>query len=94
MNGIEVAGAKTKVVFVEKTAGPNSVNDLTQRCIDGDVTRCVRAIGADDDWSDLVLLNLARGKGQVKSEIDRIKRGKTARGVSTCDKPHRSMAVY
>jgi hypothetical protein len=29
-----------------------------------------------------VLMKLARGKGQVKREVDRIKQGKTSRGVS------------
>lgn len=82
-NGIEVGGDKDKklVIFVEKTAGPNSINDNIRAAIDGDITRCVRAVGADDDWSDLKLMELARGTEQMKREVDRIKRGKNARGV-------------
>ena len=81
-NGIEVDADKKIVVFVERTAGPNSTNDVIRNCIEGDASRCVRAVGADDDWSDMMLMRLARGKGQTKREVDRIKRGKTARGVS------------
>ena len=82
-NGIEVhGGTKKTVIFVDKQPGPNSINDVIQNCINGDASRCVRATGADDDWSDGALLTLARGKQQIKRDIDRIKRGNTARGVS------------
>lgn len=81
-NGIEIPGDKKTVVFVERTAGPNSINDVIQNCINGDASRCVRAVGVDEEWSDMALMKLARGKGQTKREVDRIKRGKTAKGVS------------
>ncbi|KAF1938088.1 hypothetical protein EJ02DRAFT_458169 [Clathrospora elynae] len=77
-NGIEVAGDNRAFVFVEKTAGPNSANDIIQNCIDGDASRCVRAIGSGED-DDRKLMKLARGNSQIKREVDRIKRGKTAR---------------
>ena len=81
-NGIIVPGDQTKtVIFVERQPGPNSINDLLRNCIEGDATRCVRALDADSDWSDNVLLTFARGKNKLKREVDRIKRGKTARGV-------------
>lgn len=84
-NGIEIVGdIKKAVVFVEKAEGPNSINDVIRNCIDGDASRCVRAIGADED-SDAVLMKLARGKGVNKRDVDRIKSGKTARGVSNTD---------
>ncbi|KAF2126246.1 hypothetical protein P153DRAFT_323456 [Dothidotthia symphoricarpi CBS 119687] len=79
-NGIEIAGDKKAVVFVEKQPGPTSINDVIQNCIDNDMTRCVRVYEADDSWSDMVLMKLARGKGVGKRDVDRIKRGKTARG--------------
>ncbi|KAF2864744.1 hypothetical protein BDV95DRAFT_632715 [Massariosphaeria phaeospora] len=84
-NGIELApdkapGGKKTVVFVEQQPGPNSINDVLRNCIEGDATRCVRAYDADEDWSDMALLKLARGKSQIKREVDRIKRGKTGRG--------------
>jgi hypothetical protein len=81
-NGFEVADdIGNAVVFVEKGAGPNSINDVIQNCIDGDASRCVRAIGAEEK-DDMVLMKLARGRSQTKREVDTIKQGKTARGVS------------
>ncbi|KAJ4369526.1 hypothetical protein N0V86_009361 [Didymella sp. IMI 355093] len=81
-NGIEVQGAEKKIViFVDKQPGPNSINDVIQNCIEGDVSRCVRATGADEDWSDSALFKLARGKQSIPRDVDCIKQGKTARGV-------------
>jgi protein-S-isoprenylcysteine O-methyltransferase len=82
-NGIQIPGDKTKtVIFVERSPGPNSINDVLRNCIEGDATRCLRALDADEDWGDKPLLHLARGNSKLKREVDRIKRGKTARGVS------------
>jgi hypothetical protein len=81
-NGIEVQRDKKAVIFVEKQPGPSSINDVMQNCIDGDASRCVRALDAEEGWSDLQLMKLARGSGASKREVDRIKQGKTARGVS------------
>lgn len=82
-NGIEVPGDKAKtLIIVERQPRPNSINDVLRNCIEGDASRCVRALGADEDWSDMVLLKLARGGGKVEREVDRIKRGKNAKGVS------------
>jgi hypothetical protein len=81
-NGIEVPGEKKTLVIVEKQPGPNSTNDVIRNCIVSDASRCVRAYDADEDWSDMMLLVLAKGKGQMKRELDRIKRGKNAAGVS------------
>jgi hypothetical protein len=83
-NGIEVKGEKKTVVFVEKQPGPTSINDVMRNCTEGDASRCVRALDAEEDWSDTVLMKLARGKGVNKREVDRIKQGKNARGVSLC----------
>jgi hypothetical protein len=81
-NGIEIQGDKKAVVFVEKQPGPTSINDVMRNCIEGDASRCVWALDAEEDWSDMMLMKLARGKGAVKRDVDRIKQGKTARGVS------------
>jgi hypothetical protein len=82
VNGIEVLGdMKKAVVFVEKAEGPNSINDVIRNCIDGDASRCVRAIGASEH-NEIALMKLARGKSATKRDVDRIKSGKTARGVS------------
>lgn len=82
-NGIEITGDKNTVIFVERAAGPNSINDVIRNCIDGDASRCVRAVGADDDWSDSALMKIARGKDKLKREMDTIKRGKTSSDVRT-----------
>ncbi|KAF2852637.1 hypothetical protein T440DRAFT_32497 [Plenodomus tracheiphilus IPT5] len=82
-NGIEIPGTdkdKKTVVLVERTEGPNSTNDVMRACAEGDASRCVRAVGADDEWTDILLMKLGRGKEKVKREVDTIKRGKTARG--------------
>jgi hypothetical protein len=82
-NGIQVQGdLKKAIILVEKQPGPSSINDVMRNCIDGDASRCVRALDAEEDWSDMLLMKLARGKATMKREVDRIKRGKTARGVS------------
>jgi protein-S-isoprenylcysteine O-methyltransferase len=81
-NGIEVPGDKKTVVFVEKQPGPNSVNDVIRNCAEGDASRCIRAYDADDDWEDMALLRIAKGKGKDKRDVDTIKRGKDRRGVS------------
>lgn len=86
-NGIELPGDKKALITVEKTQGPNSVNDLLRNCNDGDGSRCVRAYDADENWGDTVLKKLAVGQSKTKREIDVIKRGRTARGVSTQHNP-------
>jgi hypothetical protein len=80
-NGIEVPGSKT-LVTVEKHQGPNSVNDVLKNCSEGDASRCVRVVDADSDWGDTALRRIAIGTSKIKREIDIIKRGRTAQGVS------------
>ncbi|KAH7067795.1 hypothetical protein FB567DRAFT_457859 [Paraphoma chrysanthemicola] len=79
-NGIEIQGDKKTIVFVEKQPSPTSINDVMRNCIESDASRCVLALDADEDWSDMLLMKLAKGKSTAKREVDRIKRGKTARG--------------
>lgn len=78
-NGIEITGDKKTFVFVEKAEGPNSINDVIRNCIEGDASRCIRAIGKTG-YGDMALMKFARGKDKIKREVDRIKQGKTARG--------------
>lgn len=82
-NGIELGGINKTVIFVEKQPGPTSINDVVRNCTEGDASRCVRALDAEEDWPDRMLMKLARGTGQIKREIDTIKQGKTALGVSS-----------
>ncbi|KAF2277994.1 uncharacterized protein EI97DRAFT_374530 [Westerdykella ornata] len=80
-NGVEVPGGKPgAIVLVDGQPGPNSVNDNLQACIEGEVTRCVRALDADSDWGDKALEKLAEGTGKEKRKVDIIKRGRTGHG--------------
>lgn len=82
-NGIEIQGdTKKTIIFVDMQAEPSSINDVIQNCIDKDVTRCIRAIGADDDWSNSALFKLARGKQSTRRVVDGVRQGKTEQGVS------------
>jgi hypothetical protein len=81
-NGVEIQSDKKSRVFIEKQEGPTSINDTIRNCIEGDASRCVRALDAEEDWSDMLLMKLARGESQLKREVDRIKQGKTSRGVN------------
>jgi hypothetical protein len=82
-NGIVLEGNTKTVIIVDKQPGPTSINDLMRNCTDNDVSRCVRALDVEPDWSDLMLMKLARGKGASKREVDCIKQGQNARGVSS-----------
>lgn len=88
-NGIQAPGSRA-LITVEKHQGPNSVNDVMKNCSEGDASRCVRVVDADDDWGDTALRRIAIGTSKNKREIDIIKRGKTAQGVSD----HRSCLRY
>lgn len=83
-NGIEILGENDKkmVVIVERTEGPNSTNDVMRACAEGDATRCVRTVGADDGWNDALLMKLAHGQDKIKRELDIIQRGQTSRGYN------------
>ncbi|OAL48282.1 hypothetical protein IQ07DRAFT_633260 [Pyrenochaeta sp. DS3sAY3a] len=77
-NGFEICG---QLVLVDKSEGPSSTNDVIRHCIESGATRCIRAVGADEDWSDLMLMKLARGIAKTaKREVDRVLRGVTAHG--------------
>lgn len=80
-NGIEIPDSKA-LVTVQKHQGPNSVNDVLKNCSEGDASRCVRVVDADSDWGDTALRRIAIGTSKIKREIDIIKRGKNAQGVS------------
>lgn len=82
-NGIEIKiGEKKTIVFVDRQPEPSSINDVIEACTKGNASRCVRATGADDDWSNAALIKLAHGKQQIRRDVDCIKQGKTASGVS------------
>ncbi|CAI6334361.1 unnamed protein product [Periconia digitata] len=77
-NGIVHNGT---VVQIEQMPVKNSTNDVVNNCITGDVTRCVRAYHADQDWGQAALMSLARKTGDKKKrEVEIIKSGKDAKG--------------
>ena len=64
---------KSYVVFVDKGKDVDVISGVLQGYIDCGASRCVRAIGADDDWGMRALQKLAEGKtrkGKVESIID------------------------
>ncbi|KAF2201144.1 hypothetical protein GQ43DRAFT_46914 [Delitschia confertaspora ATCC 74209] len=78
-NGIQIPGGTT-FVFVKRQPSLNSVNDLLKVVISQKVTRCVRALDAEEGWNEDVLLKLARGPGEKKRDVDKIVRDKTPEG--------------
>ncbi|KAF2270322.1 hypothetical protein CC78DRAFT_539549 [Lojkania enalia] len=79
-SGVKVpVDGKKFVVLVERQPAPNSTTEVIRNCIEGDASRCVRVLDADEDWADAALKKLAEGTGKVKRELDCIKRGRTAR---------------
>jgi len=75
-NGIKVPGDENTLVLVDLHPAPNSVNDLLGRMIEGGNTRCVRALGADEEWSDAQLKTIIRANLRTP-ELDKIVRGRT-----------------
>lgn len=80
-NGIKMPG-QDRIIFVDRDPSPNSSNDLLRGLIDMGATRCIRAVGADEDWPENSLLSVARGRGKARV-VDRIVQGKDRNGV--CD---------
>ena len=64
---------KPYVVFVDKGKDVDIISGMLQAYIDCGASRCVRAIGADDDWGMRALQKLAEGRtrrGKVENIID------------------------
>ena len=80
-NGIVYKKEKEKecVVFVELAKDVDVVGGLLQEMIKNGVTRCVRAIGVDDDWGMEGLYQIASRKGR---KVEGIEDSRTTQGVS------------
>ena len=78
-NGIKMP-RQDRIIFVDRDPSPNSSNDLLRGLIDMGATRCIRAVGADEDWPENSLLSVARGRGKARA-VDRIVQGKDRNGV-------------
>lgn len=75
---------RSHTVFVNKCKDVDVISGMLQAYIDCGATRCVRAIGADEDWGMGALKKLAEGKsrqGKVENITDVYRNG-----VSRVDK--------
>lgn len=75
---------RSHTVFVNKCKDVDVISGMLQTYIDCGATRCVRAIGADEDWGMGALKKLAEGKsrqGKVENITDVYRNG-----VSCVDK--------
>ena len=66
-------------VLVELAKGVDVTGGLLRGWIDTGVTRCVRAVGVDEDWSMDALREIGENKNR---KIESIQDGKTLGGVS------------
>lgn len=77
-NGIEVPG-DDRIVWVESSKDPDPAHDMLRGHYDAGVTRCVRAIGVDEEWGMGGLTKLAAGDGR---KVERVINGQNPSGVS------------
>ena len=70
---------REQVVFVELAKDVDVVGGLLRDWIDTGVTRCVRAVGVEEDWGIDALRKMGERKGK---KLEGIEDGKTAGGVS------------
>ncbi|PSN74119.1 hypothetical protein BS50DRAFT_580966 [Corynespora cassiicola Philippines] len=82
-NGIVVPD-NNAIVFVEEVKMPTSINDNIKNCAESDASRCVRALHAEEDWTDSALMKIAVGRDTAKPKrtVDIIKHGKTISGAN------------
>jgi hypothetical protein len=65
---------KAHTVFVDKSKDVDVVSDMLQGYLDCGASRCVRAVGADEDWGMGALYKLAYGKSRkVEAVIDTLR---------------------
>ena len=80
-NGLVYKGpdGKEEVCFVELAKDVDVVGGLLRGYIEKGFTRCVRAIGVDEDWGMPALLKMAGRKGRT---VEHVIDGVNAAGVS------------
>ena len=73
-------------VFVELAKDVDVIGGLLQSWIDTGVTRCVRAVGVDEEWDMATLVKLASGKGRILAGIsdEKLPSGVSAMRVPCC----------
>ena len=70
---------REQFVLVELAKDVDVIGGLLRGWIDAGVTRCVRAVGVDEDWSMDALVKIGENKNR---KIESIQDGKTPGGVS------------
>lgn len=70
------------VAFVELAKDVEVVGGMLQQSIDNGVTRCVRAVGVDEDWGIEGLTKMAERKGR---KLEGLSDSKSPGGVSILD---------
>ncbi|KAJ9639386.1 hypothetical protein H2199_006419 [Coniosporium tulheliwenetii] len=80
-NGIEVPG-DDRIVWVESSKDPDPAHDMLRGHYDAGVTRCVRAIGVDEEWGMGGLTKLAAGDGR---KVERVINGQNPSGRRTVE---------
>ena len=73
------ADGKEQVCFVELGKDVDVVGGLMRGYIEKGITRCVRAVGVDEDWGMPALFKMAGRKGR---KVEHIVDGVNAAGVS------------
>jgi hypothetical protein len=79
-NGIDLPNDKGRIIWVEVMEDAEPVGELLKGYYDAGVTRCVRAIGIDEDWGEGGLTRLSAAK---KRKVERVINGMSEGGVST-----------
>lgn len=73
-NGIPIpgAGGKQQIIWVELGKDVDPMSGLVQKLLESGCTRCLRAIGIDEDWTPVALTTLAVGKGSRARRVEHI----------------------
>ena len=77
-NGIELPGDGLRVIWVELAKTVEPVSGMVRTYVERECSRCVRAIGVDEDMSIASVMRLAQGKGRT---VEHITIKSTANGV-------------
>lgn len=80
-NGIELPGDSLRVIWVELAKQVEPVSSMVRTYVERECSRCVRAIGIDDDMSIASIMKLAKAKGRT---VEHITIKSTADGVIPC----------
>jgi hypothetical protein len=80
LNGIQYPGQSERHITVEACPA-ESARENVKEIVDKAMTRCVRVMDIDPDWTKVALNKIAAGGG--KRAVDSVVCGKSLQGVST-----------